>query len=124
MGLFPHSGHLSAYPGQSPACSGGLRQHRRQHLVMDPMAFAACPATDVSFINFDMLIGQASDAVLIGPYHAGAQLVEDAECRLVARKPKLSLKSSRILSKNKAGRALSLRASRPRRRSAGAVPLF
>ena len=79
------------------------------NLVMDAPAFAAGPAADVGFINFDMLIRQAANAVLIGPYHAGAQLVENAESRLVARQAKLSLKPSGILSKNKAGRALSLR---------------
>src|SRR5450631_738557 len=63
-----------------------------KNLVMDAPAFAAGPAADVGFINLDMLVRLATDAVLIGPHHASAQLVENAESRLVARQPELPLK--------------------------------
>ena len=52
---------------------------------MNAPAFAAGPAADVGFIDFDMLIRQAADAVLIGTHHAGAQLVENTKSGLVAR---------------------------------------
>lgn len=75
---------------------------------MDAPAFAAGPAADVGFINFDMLIRLATDAVLIGPHHASAQLVENAEGRLVARQPELPLKLhggySRCLAGDQIGR--------------------
>src|SRR5471030_1623933 len=62
------------------------------NLVMDAPAFAAGSTADVGFIHLDMLVRLAADAVLIGPHHASAQLVENAEGRLVARQPELPLK--------------------------------
>lgn len=59
---------------------------------MDASTFATGPAADVGFISFDVLVGFAADAVLIGTHHAGAQLVENAKGRLVARQPELPLK--------------------------------
>jgi len=79
-----------------------------KNLVMDTPAFAAGPAADIGFINLDMLIRLAADAVLIGPHHASAQLVENAEGRLIARQPELPLKLhggySRCLAGDQIGR--------------------
>ena len=75
---------------------------------MDSPAFAAGPAADIGFINLDMLIRLAADAILIGPHHASAQLVENAEGRLVTRQPELPLKLhggySRCLAGDEIGR--------------------
>ena len=49
-----------------------------------PSKFAARPATDPGFIDFNVLAGPTADAVL--------ELVEDWKRRLVARQTKLSLK--------------------------------
>ena len=79
-----------------------------KNLVMDAPAFATGPAADVGFISLDMLVRLAADAVLIGPHHASAQLVENAEGRLVARQPELPLKLnggySRSLARDQIGR--------------------
>jgi hypothetical protein len=77
-------------------------------LVMDAPAFATGPAADVGFISLNMLVRLAADTVLIGTHHASAQLVENAEGRLVARQPELPLKLnggySRGLARDQVGR--------------------
>src|SRR5207344_2577126 len=62
-----------------------------KNLVVDATAFAARPATDPSFIDFNVLPGPAADPVLIRAHHPRAELVEDLKRRLVARQTKLSL---------------------------------
>src|SRR5271165_4985798 len=77
-------------------------------LVMNAPAFATGPAADIGFISLDMLIRFAANAVLIGTYHACAQLMENAKGRLVARQPELPLKLnggySRGLARDQIGR--------------------
>ena len=60
--------------------------------VMHAPAFATSTAADIGLISLDMLVGFAADAVLIGAYHASAQLVENAKSCLVARQTELPLK--------------------------------
>ena len=72
-------------------------------LIVDATAFAACPPADISLICLDVLIGFAANPVLSGPHHAGAELVEDLECRLIAGQPKLSLKLHRRYSRRLTG---------------------
>jgi hypothetical protein len=55
-----------------------------QRLVVDAVAFATRASTNPSFVDFDMLVATPADTVLVRPHHAGAQLVQDLECRLVA----------------------------------------
>jgi hypothetical protein len=55
-----------------------------QHFVMDTTALAARPSAHPRLIHLDMLVGEAADTVLIGAHHGGAELVENAERRLVA----------------------------------------
>ena len=52
----------------------------------------------------------AADTILIGPHHASAELVENAEGRLIARQAKLSLK----LNRRDAGRLAGDQISRPK----------
>ena len=59
---------------------------------MDATAFAARPATDPGFIDFNVLAGPTADPVLIRAHHPRAELVEDLKRRLIARQTKLSLK--------------------------------
>ena len=47
-------------------------------------AFATRASTNPSFVDFDMLVGTPTNAVLGRPHHAGAQLAQDLECCLVA----------------------------------------
>lgn len=72
-------------------------------LIVNATAFAACPPADISLIDLDVLIGFAANPVLSGPHHAGAELVEDLECRLIAGQPKLSLKLYRRYSRRLTG---------------------
>lgn len=67
-----------------------------KNLIVDATAFAARPATDPGFIDFNVLAGPAADPVLIRAHHPRAELVEDLKRRLVARQTKLSLKLSRV----------------------------
>ena len=60
--------------------------------VMHAPAFAASTPTDVGFIGLDVFLVPATNPVLIGAYHADAQLVKNLECGLVARERELSLK--------------------------------
>lgn len=61
------------------------------HVVHTP-AFAAGTSADVGFIGLDVLIGSAANSILVGSYHADAQLVKNLECGLVARESELPLK--------------------------------
>ena len=46
-----------------------------KNLVMDATAFAARTSSDPGFIGFDVFIWNAANPVLVGTYHAGAELV-------------------------------------------------
>ena len=61
-------------------------------LVMDAPALAARPSADIGFIDLDVLTGHTANPVLIGTYHASAELVENLEGGLVARQSPLPLK--------------------------------
>ena len=63
-----------------------------KYFVMDAPAFTVCSSTDMGLIDLDVLTGLASNPVLIGTHHAGAELVENLESGLVASQPKLPLK--------------------------------
>src|SRR5208283_1845483 len=65
---------------------------RDENLVMDAPAFAAGPSSDPGFIHFDMFMRLAANLVALGARHPGAQLMKDAEGRLIARQAKLPLK--------------------------------
>src|SRR5271165_2673760 len=66
-----------------------------QRLVVDASALAACFAADIGLVHLDMFTHPAADPVLIGAHHAGAQLVQDAEGRLVAGQAELPLELHR-----------------------------
>ena len=86
-----------------------LHRARDENLVMDAAAFASGPSSDPSFIHFDMLVRLAADLVVLGAHHPGAELVKDAEGRLVARQAELPLK----LDGRHAGRLAGNQVSRP-----------
>jgi len=81
-----------------------------ENLVMDAPAFAASPSTNPCLVYLDMLPQLAADTILIGSYHTGAELVKNAESRLVARQAKLSLK----LDRRDAGRLAGDQICRPK----------
>ena len=66
-----------------------------ENLVVDTPAFAASPSTNPCLVYLNMFPRLAADTILIGPHHASAELVENAEGRLIARQAKLSLKLNR-----------------------------
>jgi len=72
-------------------------------LVVDAPAFSAGSTPDIAFVDFDVLAGFAANPILIWTHHAGAKLVENLECRLVARQPKLALKLHRRHARRLAG---------------------
>jgi hypothetical protein len=59
---------------------------------MDATAFAARASANPGFIDFDVFIWIAANTVLVGTYHAGAELVEYLESCLIAFQPKLAPK--------------------------------
>src|SRR5271170_3036879 len=63
-----------------------------KNLIVDTTAFAARPAADPGFIDFNVRAGPAADPVLIRAHHPRAEFVENLERRLVARQAELSLK--------------------------------
>src|SRR5271168_1873157 len=63
-----------------------------KNLIVDTTAFAARPAADPGFIDFNVRAGPAADPVLIRTHHPRAEFVENLERRLVARQAELSLK--------------------------------
>ena len=81
-----------------------------ENLVVDSPAFAASPSTDPCLVYLNMFPRLAADTILIGPHHASAKLVEDAEGRLIARQAKLSLK----LDRRDTGRLAGDQISRPK----------
>ena len=66
-----------------------------QRLVMNTPALAASLSADIGLVHLDMFTHLAADPVLIGAHHAGAQLVQDAKRRLVARQAELPLELHR-----------------------------
>ena len=81
-----------------------------ENLVVDTRAFAASPSTNPCLVYLNMFPRLAADTILIGPHHASAELVENAEGRLIARQAKLSLK----LNRRDAGRLAGDQISRPK----------
>ena len=81
---------------------------RDENLVMDAPAFATGPSSDPGLIRFNMFLRLATNLVALRAYHSGAQLMKDAEGRLIARKAKLPLKldgrHSRCLTSDQIGR--------------------
>ncbi len=61
-----------------------LYSARDENLVMDAPAFASGPSTDPRFIHFDMFLRLAANLAVLGAHHPGAELMKDAEGRLVA----------------------------------------
>ena len=92
-------------PGIAPVFSLVLRSSRfpvthlngtsDENLVVDTSAFPASPSTNPCLVYLNMLPRLAADTILIGPHHASAELVENAEGRLIARQAKLPLKLDR-----------------------------
>ena len=76
---------------------------------MDAPTFASGPSSNPRFIYFDMLLRLAANLVALGAHHAGAELVKDAEGRLVARQAELPLK----LDGRHSGRLAGDQVSRP-----------
>ena len=80
---------------------------RDENLVMDAPAFASGPSTDPRFIHFDMFLRLATNLVVLGAHHPGAELMKDAEGRLVARQAKLPPKLDSRHSRRLAGDQVS-----------------
>ena len=60
--------------------------------IMDASAFSVCSPSDRAFVDFDVLAGIAAYPILIWAHHAGAELMENLEGRLVTRDAQLPLK--------------------------------
>ncbi len=75
---------------------------------MNAAPLASGAASHPGFIGLDVLSGRAPDPVLIGPHHAGSELVEYLEGGLVARQSELPLelnsRDARRLAGNQVGR--------------------
>jgi len=87
-----------------------------ENLVMDAPAFASGPSSNPRFIDFDMLLRLAANLVALGTHHPGAELMKDAESRLVARQAKLPLKLDGRHSRRLAGDQVSRPEPRRQRR--------
>ena len=74
-----------------------------QCLVVNAPAFITRPAADPGFIHLDMLSRPAADPVPIGPNHARAKLVQNAEGGFVPGQPELPLKLHRRHARRLAG---------------------
>ena len=59
--------------------------------TVDAPAFSASSPPDITFVNFDVFVGFATYPILIWAHHAGAQLMENLESRLVTGDAKLPL---------------------------------
>jgi hypothetical protein len=59
--------------------------------IMDAPTFSACSPSDITFVDFDMLAGIAAYPILIWSHHAGAELMENLEGRLVPGDAQLPL---------------------------------
>ena len=62
---------------------------------MNAPALSLRSASDPRFIDLDMILQAAANAVAARTHHAGSQFVEDLERRLVNRKAELTLKLNR-----------------------------
>jgi hypothetical protein len=60
--------------------------------IMDASAFSVCSPSDIAFVDFDVLAGIAAYPILIWAHHAGAELMENLEGRLVTGDAQLPLK--------------------------------
>ena len=60
--------------------------------MVNTTAFPTRSPANPGFVHLNMVLGLSTDPVLVGPYHARAELVENLKGRLVARKTKLPLK--------------------------------
>src|SRR3974390_615636 len=60
--------------------------------VFDESAERVGPSSNPGFIDFDMFLRLAANLVALGAPHPGAELMKDAEGRLVARQAELPLK--------------------------------
>src|SRR5271166_4196073 len=82
---------------------------RDENLVMHAPAFASGPSSDPRFIHFNMFLRLAANLVVVGAHHPGAELMKDAEGRLIARQAELPLK----LDGRHSGRLAGDQVSRP-----------
>ena len=80
-----------------------------QRLVVNAPAFAARFPTHIGFVHLDVPIRLAADPILVGSHHARAELVQDAESRLVTGQAKLPLE----LHRRHAGRLAGDEVGRP-----------
>jgi hypothetical protein len=123
--------HFHAQPTGIASATTGLRTKLRftladldggnnERLIMDATAKAARRTANPSFIDLDMPIQVAANAVTVRANHTGAQLVEDLEGRLVAGQAKLALKLDRAQSRRVAGDQIGCPEPR-RERHAGAL---
>src|SRR5208337_2748655 len=69
--------------------------------------FASSPPSDPRFIHFDMFLRPLRHVLALRAHHPGAQLMKDAEGRLVARQAKLPLKLDGRHSRRLAGDQVS-----------------
>jgi hypothetical protein len=60
--------------------------------IVDAPAFSVCLPSDIAFVDFDVLAGMAAYPILIWAHHAGAELMENLEGRLVTGDAQLPLK--------------------------------
>ena len=60
--------------------------------IVDAPAFSACSPSDIAVIDFDVLAGIAAYPIPIWAHHAGAELMENLEGRLVTGDAQLPLK--------------------------------
>ena len=60
--------------------------------IVDTTAFSVCSPSDIAFVDFDVLGGIAAYPILIWAHHAGAELRENLEGRLVTGDAQLPLK--------------------------------
>ena len=60
--------------------------------IMDASAFSVCSPSDRAFVDCDVLAGIAAYPILIWAHHAGAELMENLEGRLVTGDAQLPLK--------------------------------
>lgn len=67
------------------------RPGNENHVVNAP-ALAASTTADVGFIGFDVICRVATNTVLVGTHHGGAQFVKNLESSLVTRQSELPLK--------------------------------
>ena len=59
--------------------------------IVDAPTFSACSPSDIAFVDFDVLAGMAAYPILIWAHHAGAELMENLEGRLVTGDAQLPL---------------------------------